>query len=716
MVIKKIVGKIKGIFAPAGKSIREIVSQVPGVDVTRPTSPVPSAPGYQQPTTTAPPTYYPSGRGGRAPAPPPPPSAAAPIVEIKPEIPLVAQKPPPLIAPPGTIAYQIEKLGRTEEVVKRMPHESEAAYQGRIKRYERWYAKTYAPWKKGGWLYERGYRPKAPPVKEEKESPMLKTEIKAPPGVLAPYKPPAWKKEPLKRATYEITTREEKLYQRGEPGYIREAKGFGYGVAGVGLGIAGMIRHPIKAVKGYASMIRHPLRTGAAIGKRLETRPGAFTGEVAAFVGLAKAPKLIPKARLTIGKKVSPKYIPKAKAGIDFGKWTEIVPAKRELALAGRKITVTQVSPKAWFKPYRKIAKVKPAKVAEMRYPRRVAGEVYTYWQPPTPKGKPKALLGFGGVEPAAETGLLYALRHPTKVKWTVFGKPTAEIKLVKGRIEPLPKKIMKMKPSIKAERAAAEYIVKRPGKFYLPAEIKRVTRPMERGGFQEYQVVLAPATKLRAVGKKWTEIYGQRVKIVEAELPKQVLKPSAPKIPIARRITLERFAKPRIPPKKIPYYKPTKYYPVSKVVRVGLVPSYKPTKYYKPKYPPTKYYKPSVYKPTKYIPTRYYAPSPYVKAPYKPAYYKAPYYVQPKLAPAPYYPAKPTKALFPIALTRPIVFRMLEGKRRKRPRKLRKVRQPQAYVPSLTATILRIKGRKPYVVPKKFKYGFLPTIRPITK
>jgi len=563
----------------------------------------------------------------------------------------------------------------------------------------------------------KGQEPTQKTISQQMAEAPSEAPSEAPPLTITPYVSQyPWRRAPISRAMEEITIAEEKLYQRERPGYVREMKGFVYGAAGLGVGFVRAIAHPIKTVKEFGYMVRHPLETGEVIGMRLQEKPGAFTAEVAGTVLLWKAPKIIPKAKIMIGKKISTKYVPKAKVGIEYGKWTEIVPTQKQLLLAGKEITVTQVSPKAWFKPFRKIAKVKPAKLAEMRYPRRVAGEVYTYWQPPIPTGKPKALLGFGGIEPTAETGLIYALRHPKKVKWTLLGKPAAEIKIVRGKVYPLPKKIMKMKPSIKAERMAAEYIMKRPGKFFIPAEVKRVTRPIERAGFQEYQIALAPPTKLVKPKKIWTEIYGQKVKVIRAELEKAPMKPT---IPVARKIALERYGKAplKIKPTK-PYYAPAKYYPISKVLRVGIIPSYKPTKYYKkPKYVkpsiyyPTKYVKPSIYYPTKYVKPSIYYPTKYVKpVTYKPTHYIPGKYVKPSIyyptkyaEPSIYYPTKPVKK--PPIIPPPIVSLIeMPGKRRKPKKKkgIKPIRKTR-YVPTVAARTYEITAPK---IPKAYVVG----------
>lgn len=82
----------------------------------------------------------------------------AETIEEKP-LTIIPSAPPP----PFSIAAQMERA-EAEDIIKKMPGESEAAYRGRVESYERGFGITYAPWKPKGWLYERGYRPWTAPI------------------------------------------------------------------------------------------------------------------------------------------------------------------------------------------------------------------------------------------------------------------------------------------------------------------------------------------------------------------------------------------------------------------------------------------------------------------------------------------------------------------------------------------------------------------------
>ncbi len=466
---------------------------------------------------------------------------------------------------------------------------------------------------------------------------------------------PAWRKSPLERASYELRRAREAEIQRPSSAYIKVPKRALFTVGTLALIPAQMVVHPIEAVKGVGRMIISPKETiGIPVGRALRQEPTFALGMGAGMILGAKVP--IMKPVTGIAKVVSPKYVKPSEAGLVYGKYTEVVPLKKQLALAGREVVVTQVSPTPWFKPFRKTAEIRPAMVSEISPIRKAAGEVYSYWAPPTVTGKPKALLGFGGITTTAEkVGLIYALKHPKKVKFTLFGKPTAEIKMIKGVVEPVPKRFGK--PSVEAEKAYAGYIMKEPAKLRMPAEVLRVTRGMEKAGKQEYQVVLAPTT-LRKVEYKWTEIGEQKVKIVKAEIvePVPIIKPTKVKpVEIVEPTIITKPGKIKI---EKPYYEPLEYYPLKPTVKVPYYPKitpYKPKPILFPYYPKITPYKPTTPYPPKpsvtYEPIQAYEPGlpPYKPKPsvtYEPIapYYQKPTY-RPSYAPT-YYPRPPVSPI----------------------------------------------------------------------
>jgi len=427
------------------------------------------------------------------------------------------------------------------------------------------------------------------------------------PLAVSAFKPPEWKKAPLRRVSYEISREREREIQR--PTRFRIPKQVGLAIGAVGVGGVSVIAHPIEAGKGFVEFGKGMVigRKAPEIGRALRKEPAfAITYGTALILG----PKYIPKGVRAVTKAVSPRYVKPTMTGLEYGKFTERVTLQKQMSLVGKKITIVHTTPKRIFKPFKKVAIMEPAKRAEMGALRLRAGEAYTYWAPPAVKtGRPKALLGFGGITPAEEVGISYAIKHPGKVKWTLF-KPSAEAIIVKGRVKGFPK-------YIRTEKQAAAFIMKRPGEIRLPAEVYRK-------GIQEYQIAISPP-KLRRVGYKWTELYGQKLRLIEAEIikPPKIGKMKPPKI-VRKRIleidTIKTMEK---------YYAPEKYYQV------------------KPYYPTKPYYlaKPTYYKKPVYYEKPYYLAKPtYYK---KPVYYEKPYPVKPTYYPKPYYPKKP--AYYPI-------------------------------------------------------------------
>ena len=399
------------------------------------------------------------------------------------------------------------------------------------------------------------------------------------------------------------------------------------GVATVGVGFAAMVVHPVESIKGIYEFATKPSKifeAGAKVGVTLRERPMFATG-VALGTFAALKPAVIPRAV----KKISPRYVPVEEIPLKMKPaWTRKVPLKKELALAETERILTQAAPweKKWFKTMQKEVIVKPATRAEMGKLRTLYGERYAYWAPE------EALLGFAevGAKEVPFSQLVKSIIKGDKKIAVRLGVPKAEIKVARAKIKDVPKGL--------SEKELAKWIMKRPGEFRLPAEIKRP-------GLQEYQVALPPKTVLEkeVLGKilrepklkykkVWTEIEGVRVAVIGVKIKKAKKPPKMISMAqLEKEILKTRIRKAKKPKAEPYYYKPIEYYPVGKKVKL---PYYAPAKYYdKILY---KLYKPAPYK----APVDYYLTVPYKPyKPYKPAppYYKALYYRIPSYAP-PYY------------------------------------------------------------------------------
>lgn len=528
--------------------------------------------------------------------------------------------------------------------------------------------------------------PLAEQLKLKKERPELfeklvpaPKEARMPLHIIEEFKPPAWKEAPLMRAQYElgrVSRKREKETLWALPA----------GVATIGVGIAATIAHPIETVKGFYTFVRKPskiLEEGAKVGVTLRERPLFATG-VALGTYAALKPAAIPKAV----KEISPRYVPVERVPLKMKPdWTRRVPLKKELALAETERILTQAAPweQRWFKAMQKEVEVKPSPYAEMGRLRRIYGERYAYWAPE------EALLGFAGVG-AKEVPLSQLIKSIIKGDKKVavrLGVPKAEIKVARAKIKGVPRGL--------SEKELAKWIMKRPGEFRLPAEIKRP-------GLQEYQVALPPKTVLEKeilgkilkepslkYKKIWTEIEGARVAVIGVKIKKARKPPKMPSMAqLEKEILKTRIRKAKKPKAEPYYYEPIEYYPIGKKVKL---PYYPPTKYYdKLLY---KLYKPAPYKPTPYYkaPITYYPTTPYKPYKPKPPYYKAPYYRAPAYAPS-YYAAP---SYYPPTVPKPPkVFPLVTFEEDILKKKLRKRKQwAYAYTPSFTARALGMKSMR---------------------
>ena len=492
------------------------------------------------------------------------------------------------------------------------------------------------------------------------------------PGVVAPIEAPKAPTIEKVRAGLIVTPAETGWLaeQRAKlrTGYLRDEIGLKPALGGIGVGALislkgtyefhrALITKPITTIKAIPAGIGLTIQRLPEVSRIIRQEPFFTTGFVGAEVGQA----------IGIGYGIS--KIPK---GVGFVRTIGKRRRAPEKIIQKEVLLGRQTFPIAPIKYHYKLFKEAPYKLAGEK------GLTGVWKAVPSPWAKEARTL-IGGYElPGAYVAPSlspYFLRIP-KGKYKLFGlgelgifkRPTALRIYVKG-----------IKKGIKG----------RPGIAELPLTSR------------EIQAVIPPGTLLTRIGiedySKWAGVRFPIHKYKVAGLKE---------VKLGKAITAEKLFR-KYPS---PYYvKPSPLItPYSLGVSLGKLtraPSYP----YKRLAPVYKIARPSkVYKIT---PSRRIFIPPYAPA----ARYVRPYPLMKKIITPrpPYYPIKPIRTLLAPPTKR--IFDILERKRRKIPKGFRRIPQPQAYTPSLVAAILRIRARrKPYVIPKKFRYGFFPGVRPI--
>lgn len=614
--------------------------------------------------------------------------------------------------------------GRTPVGYHRWLKKLQSAGVGRqvVPRGERPMVTTVEPGKRG-YVGAVLVKPEPTPLKKtliEEPTPFEKTKLGRaiaerkktmipPEPTVTPFKPPAWgveytpigipKLPGIKRAEYEISKRTERIYQREPKGIFREIKAIPLGVVAYGTGIIGAVARPTETVKGIKYTITHPLEVGAEVGRKISAEPGFVTGEVTGMYLTGKAISypirryaVAKQLKTEVGKLPVSKQIQFKRLMAETKKIT-IQPKVKEL-----KFGEVQYLPKKGAPAVSGFVKRKPivigGRVAEHAQlyakPLAMPHDIDIYVRGLAQQFKSERYAGQLARQLTKAGVKRVSMPKPATI--TIAGKKAIEFHPYKTYLRPNIEQVMpKWKP-------AAFGITKTPSGVKVLKQQVQWRRMIVRG-FLEKPEALARATRIKEsmlrVGGLRKPRKAPKISppIIQKHLriPKPPIKPSTI-IRRGRKITYPTYKpypsyKPYIPfAVSIPYkpYKPTK---AKKIISYK---PYKPSKIITP-YVPAKVSYPSIYPPRR-------------KAPYKPYKPYKPYAPSVYFFPSPKYPGKVKELKYPFE------------RRAKPKKKFIKVRQPQAYQPTLAAGILGIKAKKPKPILGKFKFGYLPGIRPLIK